>query len=81
MLQLHHYPWWRASGDGRRLGLFYYPLTEQHFTLLAHYYDLPSVSVRAALYPLMINAVDGFKVCSAEAGVGGQDNQRSGCWL
>ncbi|KAI7841869.1 hypothetical protein COHA_004398 [Chlorella ohadii] len=59
---LHHYPWWRASGDGRRLGLFYYPLTEQHFTLLAHYYDLPSVSVRAALYPLMINAVDGFKV-------------------
>lgn len=68
--QLHHYPWWRASGDGRRLGLFYYPLTEQHFTLLAHYYDLPSLSVRAALHPLMRNGVDGFKVgwvCQATA--------------
>lgn len=61
-LQLHHYPWWRASGDGRRLGLFYYPLTEQHFTLLSHYYDLPSLSVRTALHPLMRNGVDGFKV-------------------
>lgn len=43
-------------------GLFYWPAAEEQFTVFAHYYDLPVVSVRAALHPLFRDDVPGFKV-------------------
>lgn len=58
---LHHYAWWMAGGDGLKGGLFYREPEGQH-TALAHYYDLPSVSVRAAVWRLMLAGIDGFKV-------------------
>ncbi|KAL4423959.1 hypothetical protein ABPG75_001260 [Micractinium tetrahymenae] len=57
---LHHYAWWMAAGDGAKGGLFYRQPEGQH-TILAHYYDLPSVSVRAAVWRLMQAGVEGFK--------------------
>lgn len=67
---LHHYAWWMSTGDGRKGGLFYREPEGQH-TAMAHYYDLPSVSVRAATWRLMQAGVEGFKVrapgCGPEA--------------
>ncbi len=61
VLLLHHYAWWMATHDDGRGGLFYREPEGQH-TLLAHYYDLPSVSVRAATWRLMQAGIDGFRV-------------------
>lgn len=45
-----------------KFGLYYRPRTEEQLTLLSHYYDLPSVSVRAGLHRLMQARVPGFQV-------------------
>ena len=63
LIQLHHYAWWHAVGDGEEQGgLFYYPAGEQQLGALAHYYDFPAVSVRAAMWHLMRPRVPGFNV-------------------
>jgi hypothetical protein len=59
---VHHYAWWRAAEDGVGAGLFYFPQAEEQLTVLSHYYDVPSVSLRAAVYPLMLHGVPGFRV-------------------
>jgi hypothetical protein len=62
VVQVHHYAWWRAAEDGVGAGLFYFPQAEEQLTVLSHYYDVPSVSLRAAVYPLMLHGVPGFRV-------------------
>eukprot|EP00887_Chlorella_sp_A99_P000046 scaffold16.g46.t1 len=59
---LHHYSWWFAKGEGRDGGLFTHPQTEAELTTLAAYYDAPSLSLRAAVHPLLRAGVPGFKV-------------------
>ncbi|PSC73416.1 hypothetical protein C2E20_3417 [Micractinium conductrix] len=61
VMLLHHYAWWMSKGDGLWGGLFYKEPEAQH-TTFAHYYDLPSVSLRAAAWRLMEAGVEGFKV-------------------
>ncbi|PSC72893.1 photosystem II reaction cent isoform B [Micractinium conductrix] len=58
---LHHYAWWFSGGDGVQGGLFYRP-AEMQLTTMAQYYDMPSPSVRAAVWPLMRAGVAPFKV-------------------
>ncbi|KAL4427831.1 hypothetical protein ABPG75_001920 [Micractinium tetrahymenae] len=58
---LHHYAWHYSRGDGVAAGLFYRP-AESQLSTLAQYYDLPSPSLRNALYPLMQADVAPFKV-------------------
>ncbi|KAL4442048.1 hypothetical protein ABPG77_011309 [Micractinium sp. CCAP 211/92] len=58
---LHHYAWHYSRGDGVPAGLFYRP-AESQLSTLAQYYDLPSPSLRNALYPLMQADVAPFKV-------------------
>ena len=75
VVQLHHYAWWFAHGDGVQFGRFYRP-GEGQLGFFANYYDLPAVSVRNALHPLMEAGVEGFKVgglaalllCAAQCG-------------
>lgn len=61
LLLLHHYSWFLATGDGLDAGLFYNN-PESSFHWLAQYYDLPSVSLRAAAWHLMQLGIEGFKV-------------------
>ncbi|KAI7839286.1 hypothetical protein COHA_006984 [Chlorella ohadii] len=61
VLLLHTYAWWEARGDGLDRGLFYHP-PEQDLTLFSHYYDLPSLSLRAATWHLQRAGVPRFKV-------------------
>ncbi|KAI3428300.1 hypothetical protein D9Q98_006679 [Chlorella vulgaris] len=61
ILLLHHYAWWEAPGDGVDRGLFYRQ-PEGQLTEMAHYYDIPTVSIRAAAYHLMAAGVDKFRV-------------------
>lgn len=35
-LQMHHYAWWRAIGDGVTSGLFYGLRTEEQLTVMSH---------------------------------------------
>ncbi|KAL4426174.1 hypothetical protein ABPG77_007456 [Micractinium sp. CCAP 211/92] len=58
---LHHYAWHAAVGDGRAAGLFY-NTSEAQLGMFANFYDLPQVSMRNAMWPLMAAGVDGFKV-------------------
>ncbi|PSC75050.1 hypothetical protein C2E20_1732 [Micractinium conductrix] len=58
---LHHYAWWKAAGDGRSAGL-YYREPEVQLETFALYYDLPSLSLKAATWRLMEAGVEGFKV-------------------
>lgn len=58
---LHHFPWFKAAGDGRSAGLFYRE-PEGQLTLLSHYYDVPSLSLRGAAWRLMQAGIKGFKV-------------------
>ncbi|PSC71318.1 hypothetical protein C2E20_5316 [Micractinium conductrix] len=62
VLQMHHYAWWRAEGDGVDQGLFYVPQAESQLTVFSQYYDMPSVSLRSAVYQHMKAGVPGFKV-------------------
>ncbi|PRW61151.1 hypothetical protein C2E21_0306 [Chlorella sorokiniana] len=59
MLQL--YPWWRSASDGVLEGL-YNREPEVDKTVLAQYYDVPVVSLRAAAWRLMHAGIEGFKV-------------------
>eukprot|EP00887_Chlorella_sp_A99_P003009 scaffold9.g3009.t1 len=59
---LHHYAYWLAQGDGHWAGWYPHPSTEADFTTLAAYYDVPSLSLRAAVHPLMRTNVTGFRV-------------------
>lgn len=65
---MHHYAWWRAIGDGVDRGLYYYPQAEAQLTVFSTYYDVPSVSLRAATYELMQGSAPGFKVGGAACG-------------
>ncbi|KAL4422911.1 hypothetical protein ABPG75_009108 [Micractinium tetrahymenae] len=58
---LHHYAFLKAAGDGRSAGLFYRE-PEGQLTLLSHFYDIPSLSLRAAAWRLMQAGIEGFKV-------------------
>ncbi|KAL4421416.1 hypothetical protein ABPG75_010707 [Micractinium tetrahymenae] len=54
ILQLHHWAWWHAVGDGiSDGGLFYYPPAEAQLSVFAQYYDFPVLSTRAAMWRLM----------------------------
>lgn len=54
LLQLHHWAWWHAVGDGvEDGGLFYYHPGEAQLGVFAQYYDFPSLSVRASMWRLM----------------------------
>lgn len=64
---MHHYAWWRAIGDGVDRGLYYFPQAEAQLTVFSHYYDLPSLSLRAAVYEHMQGGTPGFKVGWAAA--------------
>lgn len=61
MIQLHHYAWWRSEGDGVGEGLFYFPQAEEQLTVMSHYYDVPSISLRSAIWPLMQKKIAGFR--------------------
>lgn len=62
LIQLHHYAWWHAVGDGvSDGGLFYHPAGEAQLGVFASYYDFPAVSVRAAMWHLMRAGVRQFK--------------------
>lgn len=52
---------WEAPGDGLDRGLFYHA-PEQDLTLLAQYYDLPSLSLRAATWHLQNAGIHRFRV-------------------
>lgn len=58
---LHHYPWFKATGDGANAGLFYRE-PEGQLTTFSQYYDLPSLSLRSAAWRLMQAGIDGFRV-------------------
>ncbi|KAL4854370.1 hypothetical protein ACK3TF_004888 [Chlorella vulgaris] len=58
---LHSYAWLLAAGDGVTEGLFY-TNTEGQLATLAQFYDVPSLSLRAAVWQLMQAGIDGFKV-------------------
>ncbi|KAI3436557.1 hypothetical protein D9Q98_005973 [Chlorella vulgaris] len=58
---LHHYAWYFSSGDGVDAGL-YYRAAETQFSTMAQYYDMPSPSVRSAVWPMMQTGVAPFKV-------------------
>ncbi|KAL4421750.1 hypothetical protein ABPG77_009733 [Micractinium sp. CCAP 211/92] len=58
---LQHYSWYLAAGDGQQAGLFYNN-PESSFNWLAQYYDVPSMSLRAAAWRLMQQGIEGFKV-------------------
>ncbi|KAI7846321.1 hypothetical protein COHA_000158 [Chlorella ohadii] len=61
VLLLQMYPWWQAFGDGATQGL-YYREPETEMTVLAQYYDMPVVSLRAAAWHLMSAGIEGFKI-------------------
>ncbi|KAL4421052.1 hypothetical protein ABPG77_007527 [Micractinium sp. CCAP 211/92] len=61
VIQVHHYAWWRAEGDGADAGLFYFPAAEAQLTVMSQYYDIPALSLRSAVFPLLQAGVPGFK--------------------
>lgn len=58
---LNHYSWYLARGDGVSSGLFFSG-PESSFNDLAQYYDVTSMSMRAAAWRLMDKNIDGFRV-------------------
>ncbi|KAL4450123.1 hypothetical protein ABPG77_010792 [Micractinium sp. CCAP 211/92] len=58
---LNHYSWYLSRGYGVSSGLFFSG-PESAFNDLAQYYDVPSMSLRAAAWRLMDKDVDGFRV-------------------
>ncbi|KAL4423591.1 hypothetical protein ABPG77_004631 [Micractinium sp. CCAP 211/92] len=60
VILLHHYSWWFTYGDGVDRGL-YYRMGEAQLGLFSNYYDMPQVSMRNVLWPLMAAGVKGFK--------------------
>ncbi|PSC68096.1 hypothetical protein C2E20_8274 [Micractinium conductrix] len=61
VIVLHHYAWYHSHGDGKPAGLFY-RAAEPQLSTLAQYYDMPSPSLRNALYPLMQADVPPYRV-------------------
>ncbi|KAL4443942.1 hypothetical protein ABPG75_011679, partial [Micractinium tetrahymenae] len=61
VVMLHHYAWHATAGNGRAAGLFY-NTSEAQLGMFANFYDVPQVSMRSALWPLMAAGIDGFKV-------------------
>ncbi|KAI3428291.1 hypothetical protein D9Q98_006670 [Chlorella vulgaris] len=58
---LHHFAWYYSYGDGVDAGLYYRPAEAQLGTM-AQYYDIPSLSVRNAVYSRMQADAAPFKV-------------------
>ncbi|EFN59203.1 hypothetical protein CHLNCDRAFT_56786 [Chlorella variabilis] len=67
VVMLHHYAWWFTYGDGLDAGL-YYRAGEAQLQVFANYYDMPAVSMRNVLWPLMNAGVEGFKLPPARQG-------------
>ncbi|KAI7839277.1 hypothetical protein COHA_006975 [Chlorella ohadii] len=61
VIVLHHYAWYFSDGDGLKAGLFY-RAAEMQLSTMAQYYDMPSPSLRNALYKAMQSNVPPFKV-------------------
>ncbi|PSC68097.1 CRT (chloroquine-resistance transporter)-like transporter [Micractinium conductrix] len=49
VIVLHHYAWWFADGHGQSGGVFY-AAAEAPLSTMAQYYDMPSPSLRNAIY-------------------------------
>ncbi|KAI7842255.1 hypothetical protein COHA_003896 [Chlorella ohadii] len=69
---LHHYGWYHSAGDGISAGL-YYRAAETHLSTMAQYYDIPSPSLRNAVYQEMQADIAPFKyskvhMCCMQAG-------------
>ena len=76
VMLLHHYAWWESPGDGLHAGLFYRQ-PEQDLTMLSHYYDLPSLSLRTATWHLQRAGIDRFRASGRAWGAAGW----LPCWL
>ncbi|PRW61459.1 hypothetical protein C2E21_0239 [Chlorella sorokiniana] len=65
VVTLHHYQYnvrrIQDTALGMPKGVFWWG-PEQHYSLLAQYYDIPSVSIASAAWRLMAAGVEGFKV-------------------
>ncbi|PRW56718.1 hypothetical protein C2E21_4783 [Chlorella sorokiniana] len=61
VIVLHHYAWHFSDGDGLKAGLFY-RAAEMQLSTMAQYYDMPSPSLRNALYKAMQSNVPPFKI-------------------
>ncbi|KAL4421917.1 hypothetical protein ABPG77_005201 [Micractinium sp. CCAP 211/92] len=62
VVQLNYYAWWLSRAAGKQQGVFYQPPAEAQLVVLSQYYDIPTVSLRAATHQLMQAGVPGFKV-------------------
>ncbi|PRW60464.1 expressed protein isoform A [Chlorella sorokiniana] len=60
VIVLHHYGWYHSAGDGITAGLFYRD-AETHLSTMAQYYDMPSPSLRNAVYQEMQADIAPFK--------------------
>lgn len=63
---LNYYSWWVAYKGKRRGSGSYYgdngnEAREDELAVIGRYYDVPVLSVKAAIYPLMAAGFDGFK--------------------
>lgn len=67
IIQMHHYAWWRAHADGVEQGIFYFPQAEAQLYVFSQYYDIPSVSLRSAIYHLMRAHVPRFDIDKVQA--------------
>ncbi|KAL4442042.1 hypothetical protein ABPG77_011303 [Micractinium sp. CCAP 211/92] len=61
VMMLHHYSWFDSVGDGLNQGL-YYAEPESQLSTLAQFYDIPALSVRAAVWRLMATGARHFRV-------------------
>ncbi|KAL4427825.1 hypothetical protein ABPG75_001914 [Micractinium tetrahymenae] len=61
IMMLHHYSWFESTGDGLNQGL-YYAEPESQLSTLAQFYDVPVLSVRAAVWRLMAAGARHFRV-------------------
>ncbi|KAL4422439.1 hypothetical protein ABPG75_008636 [Micractinium tetrahymenae] len=59
---LHHYGWWISNNDDEFEPGNYYENNEAQLHTFSNYYDLPSVSIRNGLWPLMLAGLPGFRV-------------------
>lgn len=73
------YPWHQGGGDGGVTEGLFYREPEGQQTVLATYYDVPVVSLRAAAYHLMRLGVDGFKASIWRRWAGTDEEAESAC--
>ncbi|KAL4436103.1 hypothetical protein ABPG77_005551 [Micractinium sp. CCAP 211/92] len=62
VIVLHHYGWWISNVDDEFEPGNYYENNEAQLHTFSNYYDLPSVSIRNGLWPLMQAGRPGFRV-------------------